>query len=113
VEEMIAVVYGLIASVLGAFGALFLKKGAVKLSARRPFNLFIALGGVLYVLTTVFFVFGLRYAQLSFLFPFTGLLYAFAALLGLVLLKERWSAMKTLGLVFILAGVVLVSLGNI
>lgn len=110
---MIAVFYGLVASVLGAFGALFLKKGAVKLSARRPFNLFLALGGVLYVLTTVFFVLGLRHAQLSFLFPFTGLLYVFAAALGIFLLKERWSVLKTLGVLFILLGVVLVSLGNI
>jgi drug/metabolite transporter (DMT)-like permease len=110
---MIAVLYGLIASVLGAFGALFLKKGAVRLSRNRPFNLFLALGGVLYVLTTVFFVLGLRHAQLSFLFPFTGLLYVFAAALGIFLLKEKWSSSKSFGVLLILLGVVLVSLGNI
>jgi len=110
---MIVVLYGLIVSVLGAFGAILLKKGAVKWSFRRPFNLFLAAGGILYVFATIFFVAGLKIAPLSFLFPFTALLYVFASLLGIFLLKEKWSSLKIIGLVCIVVGVLFVSLGKI
>ncbi len=101
------ILYGMVASVLGAFGALFLKKGAKNFKFSSPFNANLVIGFVLYVFTTVFFILGLQYSPLSFFYPFTALLYIFAALLGFFVLKEKITLFKLLGICLIILGILL------
>jgi len=105
-------IYGLLASITGAFGALFLKKGAHGLTLRRPVNFKIIGGGFLYAFATVFFVLGLKDAPLSFFYPFTSLLYIFAALLGFFVLRERVNRYKVFGICCIVVGIILNSVGR-
>jgi len=107
---VIAFVYGVVVSVVGALGSLFLKLGAKNFSLRRPFNVRLFIGIFLYVVSTIFFILGLRVSPLSFFYPFTGLLYVFSFLLGVVILKERFSKIRLFGVFIILLGIILVSL---
>lgn len=107
-----SLIYGTLASITGAFGAFFLKKGARSFSLKTLVNSNLVLGFVLYVLTTIFFVLGLRNSPLSFLFPFTALMYLFAALLGFFVLKESVNRYKLLGIGFIILGIILNSIGR-
>jgi len=104
--------YGLIVSVLGAFGALFLKKGAKKFTFKNPVNKNIVAGFITYVLTTVVFVLGVKKTTLSFFYPFTSLLYLFAAVLGIVVLKEKVTKWRLAGICCVIAGVVMVSVAQ-
>ncbi len=109
---VVTFLYGFIVSVVGAFGALFLKKGAKSISLRRPVNFNILLGGVLYVIATVFFVLGLRQSPLSFFYPLTSALYLFAAILGFYILREEINRYKLLGICLVIIGIILNSLGR-
>lgn len=104
--------WGLAASLSGAIGALFLKKGACTFSWRRPVNKNLVIGFTVYVITTIFFLLGLRDADLSFFYPFTALLYVFAFVLGVFVLKEKVTRLKVLGMGLIVAGILLNSVGR-
>jgi len=106
------IVYGIVASVIGAFGALYLKKGAQKFRVKRPINKNVFIGGALFVIGTVFFVLGLRNSPLSFFYPFTALLHLFTVLLGVAVLKEKVTRYRVLGMCCIMLGVILVSIGR-
>lgn len=102
--------HALAVSLFAGVGALFLKFGSRKFSLKSPFNLNLLIGFVLYVFATVFFVFGVRSSPLSVFYSVTALLYVVSSLCGFIFLKERVTPRKIFGLLFIIAGVVLVSL---
>lgn len=107
-----ALVYGLAVSVVGAVGALLLKKGAKGFSLKKPVNRSLVLGFLCYVVATILFVLGVRDVPLSFFYPFTALLYLFAAALGVAVLNERLTRWKLMGIVLVVAGIVLNSVGR-
>jgi len=107
-----AYLYGIIASIIGAFGALFLKKGAKSISLQWPINFNIILGGFLYAAATIFFILGLKNSPLSFFYPLTSMLYLFAALLGFFVLSEKVNRYKILGICLVILGIILNSLGR-
>jgi len=105
-------IYGLLASISGALGALFLKKGAKSFSFKKFINSNLFVGFLLYALTTVFMILGLQNSPLSFLYPFTALLYIFAVILGYFVLKEKITSYKMFALCLILFGILLNSIGR-
>lgn len=107
---VLAFEYGIAVSILGACGALLLKLGARNFSLRYPVNFYLVLGFLLYIASTVLFILGLKISPLSFFYPFTGLLYVFAFLLGVFVLKEKTSLYRWFGLFSILLGILLVSI---
>jgi len=110
---MHVLMWGLAASLAGAIGALFLKRGAKAFSWSRPVNRNLVCGFIAYVITTVFFIAGLKHAPVSFFYPFTALLYVFAAALGVGVLGERLTQQKSAGIVLIVVGVILCTIAAI
>jgi undecaprenyl phosphate-alpha-L-ara4N flippase subunit ArnE len=107
---MLLVLFG---SVVGSFGAVFLKLGAVRLTGIMSLlNWRLALGVALYLASSVFYAFGIRHGQLSVLFPMVAVGYIWTLLWARLFFRERFTRTKLLGLGLVLAGVVLVGLGS-
>ena len=113
----------LLASFIGSFGAVFLKSGAEKLKdgwmhlviAKEPpfFNWRLALGVALFLLSSYFFVQGIRPpGELSVLYPMVSLGYIFTLLWSRIFFKEPLTRLKFLGLALIVVGVFFVGLGS-
>jgi drug/metabolite transporter (DMT)-like permease len=93
----------LLASFIGSFGAVFLKSGASRLHRQIRtliLNWRLALGVALFLLSSFFFVLGIRRGELTILYPMVSLGYIWTLL---------WSRLF-IGL--ILLGIVFLNLGN-
>ena len=103
------------ASVIGSFAAVSLKSGADRL-APGIFQIFlswrVALGVVLYLLSSVLFVAGLKNGHLTVLYPLVSLGYIWTLFWSRLFFHERFNRSKILGLSIILIGVFLIGLGN-
>jgi len=109
-SSMLLVLFG---SVVGSFGAVFLKLGAVRLTGLISLlNWRLALGVALYLASSVFYAFGIRHGQLSVLFPMVAVGYIWTLLWARLFFHERFTRSKLLGLGLVLGGVVLVGLGS-
>ena len=103
------------ASFIGSFGAVFLKWGAGRLHrdlASLVGNWRLAVGIALYLLSFVFYYLGLRVGELSVLYPMVALGYIWTVVWSRWFFGEPFSSRKLGGLVLIVAGVVLLNLGN-
>ena len=103
-------------SVIGSFGAVFLKSGA--LAVRRhwtsiAFNWRLAVGIIAYLLSSVLYVKGLSNGELSILFPMVSLGYICTLLWSRLFFQEALTKSKFLGVGLILLGIVFLSLGNV
>lgn len=102
-----------LASVLGSFGAVFLKLGAQRLNGIRDlFNLPLAGGVALYVGSSLFYVAGIKGGQLSVLYPMVSLGYVWTLLWSRIFFGEAFTRQKFAGLALVLLGVCLVGLGQ-
>jgi multidrug transporter EmrE-like cation transporter len=102
------------ASLVGSFGAVFLKKGAARLDGTIlsfvSRDLF--LGVSLFLGSSVFYALGIRGGQLSVLYPMVSLGYLWTLLWSRLFFKEALTATKFLGLGLILLGVCFVGMGS-
>ncbi|PIY60044.1 hypothetical protein COY95_03845 [Candidatus Woesearchaeota archaeon CG_4_10_14_0_8_um_filter_47_5] len=104
------------ASIIGAFGALYLKKGANKLSLSPKAlvtNYALMLGVALYGLSTIIFIPALRLGELSLLYPFASTTYVWISLLSVRFLGEKMNGYKWAGIICILAGVTFIGAGSV
>ena len=102
-------------SVIGSFGAVFLKSGA--LSLRRHwlslvFNWRLAIGIGAYLISSIFFVMGVAHGELSVLYPMVSLGYICTLLWSRLFFHETLTKTKFAGVGLILLGIVFMSLGN-
>jgi len=113
----------LLAAFIGSFGGVFLKSGAgvvrdglvyLFISREPPFfNWRLAAGVALFLLSSYFFVLGIRPpGELSVLYPMVSLGYIFTLLWSRIFFKEPLTRVKFLGLFLIVMGVVFVGLGS-
>ena len=105
----------LIATFIGAFGALFLKYGAEKMTRKSKLsflNTRLLFGILLYGLSSVFFLIALKNGELSVLYPLTSLSYVWISLLSIKMLGEKMNFFKWLGITAILLGVSLIGFGS-
>ncbi|HEX8985968.1 MAG TPA: EamA family transporter [Bryobacteraceae bacterium] len=105
----------LVASFIGSFGAVFLKSGAGRMHRGLRdllFNPRLAAGVALFLLSSYFFVLGLRRGELSVLYPLVSLSYIWALLWSRLFFKEPFTKRKFCGLGLIVLGIVFVGLGN-
>ncbi|MBI4874347.1 MAG: EamA family transporter [Acidobacteria bacterium] len=104
----------LVASFIGSFGAVFLKSGADRTRCVRTLvvNPRLVLGVSLFLLSTVFYLLGIRHGELSVLYPMVSLGYVWTLLWSRLFFKEPFTRDKFAGLGLILLGIVLLNLGN-
>ena len=107
-----ALVFG--ASVVGSFGAVFLKLGAPRTgsSILSFLNVRLALGVALFLASSVFYALGIRGGQLSVLYPMVSLGYIWTLLWSKLFFHESFTRTKFVGLALILLGVFFVGLGS-
>ncbi|HLI83049.1 MAG TPA: EamA family transporter [Bryobacteraceae bacterium] len=110
-SSMVLVLFG---SVIGSFGAVFLKMGAAKLMDGfwRILNLQLAAGVALFLLSSVFFILGIRHGELSVLYPMVSLGYVWTLVWSRLFFQEAFTRNKFFGLGLILLGVFFVGLGS-
>jgi len=103
-----------VGSVIGSFGAVFLKSGSAKLREGfwRILNLQLATGVALFLLSSVFFILGIRRGELSVLYPMVSLGYIWTLLWSRLFFREPFTPQKFVGLGLILLGVFFVGLGS-
>jgi multidrug transporter EmrE-like cation transporter len=112
----------LFASFIGSFGAVFLKSGAEQvrqgwlylfISRKAPFfNWRLATGVALFLISSYFFVQGIRQGELSVLYPMVSLGYIWTLLWSRIFFKEPLTRVKFFGLFLIVAGVFFVGMGS-
>jgi drug/metabolite transporter (DMT)-like permease len=102
------------ASVIGSFGAVFLKMGAARLdgTVMSFVNSRLVLGVTLFLGSSVFYAFGIRGGQLSVLYPMVSLGYIWTLLWSKLFFNEALTRAKFFGLGLILLGVFFVGLGS-
>ena len=102
-------------SFIGSLGAVGFKAGAKRLeidllALLKNWQLIAGVGA--YLLSSVFFVIGLRSGELSILFPMVSTGYIWSTLWSKFLFGEALTRGKLVGLALILVGCVLLGLGN-
>jgi len=116
----------LTASVLGSIAAVLLKSGADRMpSPLRPLlpllslfsrskkaGVWIAAGILVFVLSSVFYVWGLKDGSLTVLYPMVSLGYVWTLFWSRIFFHEPFNRPKILGLALVLAGVFFIGLGN-
>ena len=105
----------LLASFIGSFGGVFLKSGADRLHwnlRSLVLNYHLGAGVGMFLLSSYFFVLGVRHGELSVLYPMVSLGYIWTLLWSRLFFKEPLTRNKFLGLGLILAGIVFLGLGN-
>lgn len=110
-----SIVLVLFGSFIGSFGAVFLKLGAEHMQgslARILNNYWLAIGIVLYLLSSVFYIMGVAQGQLTVLYPMVSLGYIWAILWARLFFKEPFTLAKIGGLTMIVFGVALINFGN-
>ena len=110
VSSMVLVLF---ASIVGSFGAVFLKLGAVRLAGIWGLlNWRLMLGVGLYLGSSVFYGWGIKNGQISVLFPMVSLGYVWTLLWSPLFFQEALTRQKFVGLGLILLGVFCVGLGS-
>jgi drug/metabolite transporter (DMT)-like permease len=104
----------LTASVIGSFGAVFLKLGSAKInrSILSFVNPQLVLGVALFLGSSVFYAMGIKGGQLSVLYPMVSLGYIWTLLWSRLFFNEPFTKQKFLGLGLILLGVFFVGVGS-
>ncbi len=101
----------LVMTMLGSVASLFLKKASEAdgiISMIKNINLYI--GGLLYLVSAVLNIWILRYLEYSVVLPLTSLTYIWTMILSYIILKEKISKKKIVGVGLILIGAVCVSI---
>lgn len=96
---------------IGSVASLFLKKASGSNGIKSMLvNLNIYIGGLLYLLSAVLNIWILRFLDYSVVLPLTSLTYVWTMIISYLILKEKITIKKILGVAFILVGAVIVSI---
>lgn len=113
--ELWAIGLVILATLIGAFGPILLKKASAKKlssisSLMKNYHLF---GGVaLYAIGTILFIPALKGGDLSVLYPFVALTYIWVSLLSVKFLGEKMNLIKWMGISLIIVGVSFIGIGS-
>ena len=103
------------ASVIGSFGAVFLKFGAINLELTimgMARNWRLMAGIALYLLSSVFFMAGIKNGELTILYPMVSLGYIWTMIWSRIVFKEPITQFKVMGLAMIIAGIAVLNMGR-
>lgn len=110
-----SMLFVLTASFIGSFGMVFLKAGAGRLHRSIQsliFNYQLMLGIALFLISSYFFVLGVRQGELTVLYPMMSLGYLWTLVWSRLFFGEPFTRNKFLGLGMILSGIVVLFAGN-
>lgn len=113
--ETWAIALVVLATMVGSFGPMLLKKASsqLKLSLKAILTNGNLIGGyLLYALATMFFIPALRGGDLSTLYPVTSLSYVWVSLLSVRFLGEKMNLLKWAGIASIMLGITLIGFGS-
>lgn len=100
----LALLFILISSLFGAFSTLFFKLGAVcKINFQNKKLLFAI---VLAAFSFLFYIYALKQAPLTFIYLTASISYVWVVILAKVVLKEKVSRNKLIGIGFLFVGIV-------
>jgi multidrug transporter EmrE-like cation transporter len=105
----------LMASFIGSFGAVFLKAAAGRFAfsfKALVLNYYLMGGVALYLLSSYFFVLGVRKGELTILYPMVSLGYIWTLFWSRLFFHEPLTRAKFVGLGMIISGIVLLQIGN-
>jgi len=105
----------LAASFIGSFGAVLLKSGSAHLRLHWHalfLNWRLIAGALAFVLSSVFFVAGIRKGQLTILYPMASLGYIWTLIWSRLFFGEPFTRYKFLGVGLIISGIFCLTLGN-
>jgi len=111
-DELAVILLTLFATFIGAFGSLYLKKGSADLHKnifKQIKNYKLLFGIFLFLISSVFYVWALKFAELSLVYPITSFSYVWISLLSIKFLNEKMNNYKWLGIIFIIVGVFLIT----
>ncbi|HLD14985.1 MAG TPA: EamA family transporter [Candidatus Nanoarchaeia archaeon] len=101
----------LVVSFIGAFGAIYLKKAApsFKLNLKGIlFNKYLIIGIIFYALSVLIFIYLLKFAEVSVLYPAIATVYIWVSLFSTKMLDEKMSSKKWMGVLLIILGVIFI-----
>ena len=103
----------LVASVIGSFGAVFLKMGSAHLrhGILHIFNPQLALGIFLFLASSIPFLIGIKHGELSVLYPMVSFSYVLTLFWSKFFFKEPITAGKVGAIAVILCGLICIGLG--
>lgn len=107
--ELLAIIAVFFATILGALGAIYLKKGSKKILKLKNIKLYT--GIFLYGISAIIFIWALRRGELSILYPITSLSYIWVSIFSIIMLNEKMNKFKWLGILFIVIGVSFIGFG--
>lgn len=105
----------LLASFIGSFGAVFLKAGAGRLHRELRtllLNWRLAAGVAMFLISSFFFILGVRKGELTILYPMVSLGYIWTLLWSRLFFHEPLTRNKFTGIGLILLGIVMLNLGR-
>jgi multidrug transporter EmrE-like cation transporter len=105
----------MLASFVGSFGAVFLKSGATKLKMdwrTLAYNWRLVAGIGAFLISSIFFVMGVRHGELTVLYPINALGYIWTLVWSRIFFGEPFTRNKFVGLTMILFGVACLGLGS-
>ena len=105
----------ILSSFIGSFGAVFLKLGATRLHFQWRtiiYNWPLALGVVLFLCSSVFFIMCVRHGELTILNPMVSIGYVCTMFWSRLFFGEPFTRSKFLGLAMIMLGIACLNLGN-
>ncbi len=105
------------ATLISALGPIYMKKGAKRFNLKKPTEILkntgVMLGCLFFGISAILFVIGLKFGELSVLYPLTSMSYVWACFLSTKMLGEKMNKTKWAGIALIIAGVMLISAGRI
>ncbi len=72
----------------------------------------VVFGVIIYVISAIFFLAGLRNGELSVLYPLVATSYIWTSLLSIYFLKEKMNKWKWIGVVLIIIGISFIGFGS-
>ena len=108
-NNMVLLVLVVMMTLLGALGSLGLKKGA---NSKRGlmgliFNIWFIGGGCLYFISALLDIWLLKYLPYVIVLPLSSLTYGWSMILARIILKERISRLKIIGVSLIIGGMLI------
>ncbi|MBW2977682.1 EamA family transporter [Candidatus Woesearchaeota archaeon] len=111
--ELWALILVLFATIFGAFGPIFFKRGSRNFKLMTIYkNYNFILGIIFYGVGTLLFIPALKGGELSIIYPLVSLSYIWVSLLSVKMIGEKMNKFKWMGILLIIIGVTCIGVGS-